>query len=244
MDFREWTYGFVQGGQTETSEMFRQASEELMKRQIPNRPDLWEKLTPKYDLGCKRILISDDFFPVFTRDNVKLETRSIDKISEKGIVAEGEEEEFDLIVMATGFATVEFMHPIDIRGKNGRSIRDIWKAGGEALYGVTVEDLPNFGMLYGPNTNLGHNSIILMIEAQSRYINALMAKVLEARLNGGQLVIEPKKEAVSDFNTKMQDKLKTTSFADERCGSWYKRKDNGKITQNWWSTVVEYQTVS
>lgn len=244
MDFREWTYGFVQGGQTATSEAFRQASEELMKRQIPNRPDLWEKLTPKYDLGCKRILISDDFFPVFTRDNVKLETRKIDKISEKGIVAEGEEEEFDLIIMATGFATVEFMHPIDIRGKNGRSIRDIWKAGGEALYGVAVEDLPNFGMLYGPNTNLGHNSIILMIEAQSRYINVLMAKVLEARLNGGQLVIEPKKAAVSEFNSKMQDNLKTTSFADERCGSWYKRKDNGKITQNWWSTVVEYQTVS
>jgi hypothetical protein len=83
-----------------------------------------------------------------------------------------------------------------------------------------------------------------MIEAQSRYINALMAKVLDARLNGGALVIQPKPSVVAEFNRKMQDKLKTTSFADPKCGSWYKRKDNGKITQNWWSTVVEYQTVS
>ena len=94
------------------------------------------------------------------------------------------------------------------------------------------------------NTNLGHNSIILMIEAQSRYINALMSKVLEARLNGGNLVIQPKRAVVAAFNEKIQNELKTTSFADDRCGSWYKRKDNGKITQNWWSTVVEYQTVS
>lgn len=244
MDFREWTYGFVQGGQTATSELFRQASIEMMHRQLPDRPDLWEKLQPKYDLGCKRILITDDYFPVFLRDNVRLETRKIDNISEKGIVAGGEEEQYDLIILATGFRSVEFMYPIDVRGRGGRSIGDIWKAGGEALYGVTVEDLPNFGMLYGPNTNLGHNSIILMIEAQSRYINALMSKVLEARLNGGTLVIEPRKEVVSEFNTKIQDELKKTSFADERCGSWYKRKDNGKITQNWWSTVVEYQNVS
>lgn len=244
MDFREWTYGFVQGGSTETSAVFRQFSDQLMKTQLPDRPDLWEKLQPKYDIGCKRILITDDYFPVFLRDSVKLETRAIDKITEKGVVAEGDEEEFDLVILATGFRTVEFMHPIDIRGTNGRSISDIWKAGGEALYGVTVESLPNFGMLYGPNTNLGHNSIILMIEAQSNYINALMAKVLEARLNGGQLVIQPKPDVVAAFNNNMQEELKNTSFADERCGSWYKRKDNGKITQNWWSTVINYQTVS
>lgn len=244
MDFREWTYGFVQGGQTATSEMFRQFSDQLMKTQLPDRPDLWEKLQPKYDIGCKRILITDDYFPVFLRDNVKLEQRTIDGITEKGIKAGGDEEEYDLIILATGFRTVEFMHPINIIGAKGRSISDIWKEGGEALYGVTVEDLPNFGMLYGPNTNLGHNSIILMIEAQSRYINALMAKVLQARLDGGQLVIKPKSSRVAEFNQQIQNELKTTSFADERCGSWYKRKDNGKITQNWWSTVVNYQTVS
>lgn len=244
MDFREWTYGFVQGGQTATSEMFRQFSDQLMKTQLPNRPDLWEKLQPKYDIGCKRILITDDYFPVFLRDNVKLEQRTIDGITEKGIKAGGDEQEYDLIILATGFRTVEFMHPINIIGAKGRSISDIWKEGGEALYGVTVEDLPNFGMLYGPNTNLGHNSIILMIEAQSRYINALMAKVLQARLDGGQLVIKPKSSRVAVFNQQIQNELKTTSFADERCGSWYKRKDNGKITQNWWSTVVNYQTVS
>ncbi|KIW02426.1 uncharacterized protein PV09_06242 [Verruconis gallopava] len=243
MDFREWTYGFVQGGSTATSAMFRDMSDQLMKTQLPNREDLWKKLRPEYDIGCKRIIISDDYFPVFNRDNVRLETRHIDRITEDGIVAGGEEQKYDLIICATGFKTVEFMYPIDVRGTGGRAIGDIWKEGGEALYGVTVESLPNFGMLYGPNTNLGHNSIILMIEAQSRYINALIAKVLEARLSGGQLVIQPNHQRMVEYNNKLQEELANTSFADPRCGSWYKRKDNGKITQNWSSTVIHYQTI-
>jgi cation diffusion facilitator CzcD-associated flavoprotein CzcO len=241
MDFREWTYGFVEGGQSETSNVFRDMSIDMMKTQLADRPDLWTKLQPEYDVGCKRIIISDDYFPVFNRENVTLETKKIDNINAHGIVAEGEEKSYDLIILATGFRSVEFMSPIDIRGSGGRSISEIWQEGGEALYGVAVESLPNFGMLYGPNTNLGHNSIILMIEAQSRYINALAGKVLEARLNGGQLVIQPNSDIVAKFNQKIQEELKTTSFADPRCGSWYKRTDNGKITQNWSSTVISYQ---
>lgn len=111
------------------------------------------------------------------------------------------------------------MHPIDICGTGGRSVSSIWKEGGEALYGVTVESLPNFGMLYGPSINLGRNSIILMIETQSRRANALMAKVLEARVNGGQLFIQPNPTAVSEFNTKIQNERENTSFADEQWGS-------------------------
>ena len=91
---------------------------------------------------------------MFLQDNVKLETGRIDKITEKGIVTDGVEEEYDLIVTATGFRTVEFMHPINITGSAGRSLASVWNKGGRGYLGVAIESLPNFAMLYGPNTNL------------------------------------------------------------------------------------------
>lgn len=244
MDFREGFHAAVFDNASTTAQGLEVQSKDHMHAQLPNRPDLWEKLQPNYSIGCKRVIISDDYFPVFLRNNVKLETGKIDRISEKGIVTDGEEEEYDLIVLATGFRTVEFMHPIDIRGTNGRTLGSIWKEGGQALYGMTVEGLPNFAMLYGPNTNLGHNSIILMIEAQSKYINALIKEVVSARSNGTNLVILPNSRKLKQFNDEIQHELENSSFADPNCNSWYKVKDSGKITNNWSRTVVSYQKVS
>jgi hypothetical protein len=132
------------------------------------------------------------------------------------------------------------MHPIKVTGSGGRSLSSIWKGGARALYGVTVESLPNFGMLYGPNTNLGHNSIILMIESQGRYISTLISAVLCARQQDRLLTITPKRQRVQEFNADTQKALATTSFAHPKCNSWYKTKD-GLITNNWSGTVVDYQ---
>lgn len=244
MDFREGFFHAVWDDQHPISKGLQQMAVDHVHAQLAERPDLWDTVIPKYKIGCKRVIISDDYLPVFLRDNVKLETGTIDKITEKGIQTEGKEEEYDLIICATGFRTVEFMHPIEITGSAGRTLQSVWKEGGEALYGITVESLPNFGMLYGPNTNLGHNSIILMIEAQSRYINGLIKEVLQARRTGGQLVIKPKDSRVKQYNEEIQAELQNSSFNDPNCGSWYKRVDNGKITQNWSRTVVDYQKVS
>ncbi|EXJ89692.1 hypothetical protein A1O3_02759 [Capronia epimyces CBS 606.96] len=241
MDFRESFYDAVFDHSSTTAQLIEAQSIEHMHRQLPDRPDLWERLQPKYAVGCKRVIISDDYFPVFLQENVKLETRKIDRITAKGVVAGGLEEEYDLIILATGFRTVEFMHPIEITGSGGRNLSSVWKEGGQALYGVTVESLPNFAMLYGPNTNLGHNSIILMIEAQSKYINTLIKEVLHVRQKGGSLVIQPNPERIQDFNEQIQSELENSSFADPNCNSWYKIKDSGKITNNWSRTVVEYQ---
>lgn len=243
MDFREAFYNAVWDNDHPVAKFLEGQAKDHMHAQLPNSSELWDKLLPTYKIGCKRVIISDDYLPVFARDNVKLETGHIDRITENGIVTDGEEEQYDLIICATGFKTVEFMHPIEITGSAGRSLASVWKEGGEALYGVTVESLPNFGMLYGPNTNLGHNSIILMIEAQSRYINALIKEVLDARRKGGQLVIKPSAEKVKAYNAEIQQELENSSFNDPKCGSWYKREDNGKITQNWSRTVIEYQKV-
>lgn len=132
------------------------------------------------------------------------------------------------------------MHPIQLTGKSGRPISSIWQDGARALYGMTVEDMPNFGMLYGPNTNLGHNSIILMIEAQSRYINGLIKPVLEARKQGKALSLTPTKEKMEEFNAQLQKDLANSAFNDPNCNSWYKN-EKGVITNNWSKTVVEYQ---
>lgn len=95
-------------------------------------------------------------------------------------------------------------------------------------------------MFYGPNTNLGHNSIILMIEAQSRYLNTLVSAVLDARNRGTRIGLAPSTARTDAFNEKIQAILQKSSFADPNCGSWYKNQD-GKITNNWSGTVIEYQ---
>lgn len=248
MDIREWTYGFVQSPDSDVSKQFTQMSKDMLKAQLPNRPDLHEKLTPKYHLGCKRIIISDDYFPALAQDNVTLETRPIARIQGSAVhVADTTTDEtvpthsdYDLLVCATGFKTVDFMHPIQLYGKNSRHISDVWQHGAKAFYGMTVESMPNFAMLYGPNTNLGHNSIILMIEAQSRYINALIAPVLSARQKGQALSLTPRKECVDKYNERLQRDLQGSTFNDKSCASWYKN-DAGLITNNWSGTVVQYQ---
>ena len=242
MDFRETFFDAVIDKNTPFAHLLVDMSTQLMKAQLPDREDLWSKLTPNYAIGCKRVIITDDYFPVFNESNVTLETGKIAKITESGIEIEGEAAlDYDLIVLATGFRTVEFMHPINITGSAGRSLSSVWSGGAKAMYAMLVESLPNFAMLYGPNGNLGHNSIVLMVEAQSRYISTLVKEILAAKLNGKTLTLTPKKERVDAYNERIQKVLQSSSFADPNCGSWYKDPETGLITNNWSGTVIEYQ---
>ncbi|KAK0298624.1 hypothetical protein LTR54_008477 [Friedmanniomyces endolithicus] len=267
MDFREWSYQAIVDSKSAPATMFRDMAIDMMHKQLPDQPEMWEKLTPNYSLGCKRIIISDDYFPALDLPNVDLETRPIHSINDHSVkvtATNGEPEDagstYDLLVCATGFQTLEFLHPINLYGENGRSLRDVWKNGARSFNGTCVEDMPNFGILYGPNTNLGHNSIILMIESQSRYINGLIKPVLEARRRGEGLSLAPRVERVEAYNEEVQRVLKESSFnvrmravvcglmleahadcrQDPSCNSWYKN-EAGLITNNWSGTVVEYQ---
>lgn len=245
MDFRESFHSAVFDSTSEFADQIREWCAASLRAQIPGQEDLWTKLTPVYSPGCKRVIISDDYYPALADPKTTLETQEIIKITESGVQVRSENgsvqtHEHDTLVLATGFRTVEFLSPIKITGANRRKLNDIWATGAEALYGITVPDLPNFGMFYGPNTNLGHNSIVLMIEAQSRYLNGLVGAVLDARNRGERIGIMPKKEKTRVYNEEIQEKLNKSSFADPNCGSWYKNKE-GKITNNWSGTVVEYQ---
>ena len=243
MDFRESFYDAVIDGQSDFAKLIRTSTVDMLKAQLPNRPDLWEQLTPDYNPGCKRVIISDDYYPALADPRTQLETTKIKRITESGIEMEdGTHHVHDTIVLATGFRTVEFLHPIRITGTQNRSLSDVWAANGgaSALYGTVVPCLPNFGMFYGPNTNLGHNSIILMIEAQSRHLNTLVSAVLDARARGTRIGLVPKEQRTKEYNDEMQKILMDSSFADPKCNSCYKNKQ-GKITNNWSGTVIEYQ---
>ncbi|RYN39680.1 Baeyer-Villiger monooxygenase [Alternaria arborescens] len=241
MDFRESFYDAVTDSSSEFAEIIRSSCIEMMKTQIPNQPALWSKLTPDYSPGCKRVIISDDYSPAVASPKTTLESNKIRRITETGIELEdGTHHEHDTIVLATGFRTVEFLHPIKVTGTQSRPLAEIWSSGATALYGTTIPSLPNFGLFYGPNTNLGHNSIILMIEAQSRYLNTLVSAVLDARNRGQRMGIMPKEDRTHEWNEGIQQILKNSSFADPKCNSWYKNKE-GRITNNWSGTVIEYQ---
>jgi cation diffusion facilitator CzcD-associated flavoprotein CzcO len=251
MDFRESFFDVVFDTKSPLHEFMMTASKQHMATQLPGDQyaELREKLQPHYAVGCKRVIITDDYFPVFTRESVILETSQIHEITPTGVSVEGgKEHELDLLVLATGFKTTQFMYPIKIYGLEGRSIEDIWSCGASAYLGMTVPSIPNFSMLYGktdpnsyrnaclllslgPNTNLGHNSIILMIEAQAMYINALIKKVKAARDSGGNISLLPKSNVVRLYNDEIQARLSKSAFADPNCHSWYKN-EAGLITNN------------
>lgn len=239
MDIREKLYDTAAVEDSAMNNLAKRLHQQMLNSQIED-DTLREKLVPNYPPGCKRILISDDYFRTLNQPHVKVEFNHIEEITETGIKSGGENQEFDLIVLATGFKTNDFMHPIQMTGVGGKTLQHVWKDGAEAYLGVTVDGMPNFGMLYGPNTNLGHNSIILMIEAQSRYINALIAPILKARLNGGTLSVTPKSERVRLYNNDVQERMKKTNFVNPNCDSWYKN-EKGIVLNNWHGNVIQYQ---
>lgn len=224
------------------SEALRQWCLGHMHSQLPGREDLWKKLTPGYAPGCKRILITNDFYPTLLQDNVQVETTAIQQINEHSItLADGRDIQLDCLVLATGFQTNDLLGSFWIMGTEGRSLQARWKDEGvRTLYGLAAEGISNFGMLYGPNTNLAHNSIILMIEAQARYIQRLVHKVASFRGKGQTLTITPRARQVKEYNEDLQKQLSITSFADDKCQSWYKTAD-GTVTNNWGRNVVNYQ---
>ncbi|KAI9039309.1 flavin-containing monooxygenase [Aspergillus affinis] len=241
MQYRELTHMALTDGESAMSKYFRKTSIAAMKAQLPDKPEYWDELTPNYAPGCKRIIIIDDYYPTLNQKHVVLDTRPIHGLTASGVQTEdGEVAEFDMIVLATGFRTVEFLHPIKVFGAGGRPISDVWKDGPKAYKGAVVEDMPNFGMLYGPNTNLGHNSIVLMIEAQSRYLSTLIHGFIKAKKSGKSLVITPRPEVVQKWDDAVQTRLAKSSFADPACHSWYKA-ENGRVTQNWSGTAIQYQ---
>jgi len=221
-------------GNPRVSRRFEQLARQNIADHVAD-PELRAALTPDYPVGGKRILIHDDYYPALARENVELETSPIDHADAEGLVtADGRRHAFDVLVFATGFETNSFLAPMAIEGLGGRILEDEWKNGAEAYLGLSVADFPNFFMMYGPNTNLGHNSIIFMLECQANYI----ARCIEVLGRRKLRYLNLRRDAMRAFNQRLQERLARTAWA--RTGkSWYKTVE-GKITNNWSGTTTSY----
>ncbi|MCD8529063.1 MAG: NAD(P)/FAD-dependent oxidoreductase, partial [Chitinophagales bacterium] len=196
-----------------------------LKKQVQDEK-LRSTLTPNFDIGCKRILLSNDYYPALQKSNVHLEISPIEEIQETGIKLKDKTlENIDLLVFATGFHASENAIPYEITGKNKVSINDYWKEYAHAYYGISVPHFPNLFMAMGPNTGTGHTSVIYFIESQMNYIIDALCKAKKYNWQS----IEIKEEIENDFNIKLQKQLKKSIWQVGGCKSWYLTK-SGKNT--------------
>ena len=204
----------------------------LHRRNQVRDPALRAKLAPGVRAGCKRLLFSNEWYPALAQPNVSLVTDKIAEITPDGVrTADGIDHPADVLIHGTGFATTNFLASLSVRGPHGIDLRDTWADGARAHLGITVPGFPNFFLVYGPNTNLGGNSILSMIEAQCRYITALLRHLPE------ESTVEVRSEVADAFDTEMRTRLARSVWAT--CDNWY-RQDDGRITTNWPGLVWEY----
>lgn len=207
--------------------LFRRSAMKHIQRQVSN-PALRPKLTPSFPIGCKRILVSNDWYPALQKPNVEVVTNGIKEIREHSIVTnDNVEHEVDCIIFGTGFYATD--NPIAgmIYGRDGRQLSQVWKDGEEAYLGASVHGFPNFFFIVGPNVTLGHSSMVYMIETQVQAI----IRILLATDENNAATVEVKLDVQQSYNEKLQ-KLLGGSIWATGCDSWYKHR-TGKITQLW-----------
>ncbi len=198
----------------------------FLKRNVKDEA-LRKKLEPSYTMGCKRVLLSNDYYPAVQRENLHLITEHIDEINNTGIkTKDGVQHNLDAIVFATGFYAAEGVVMFDVRGRNGVSLNEAWKDGAEAYLGTSVAGFPNLFMVVGPNTGLGHSSMILMIEAQVHYI----LEAIKLMKNENLKSVDVKTETQKAFNEDLQQKLSKTVWQSGGCVSWYQTKTGKNVT--------------
>jgi cation diffusion facilitator CzcD-associated flavoprotein CzcO len=207
-----------------------------LKAQVKD-PKLRAALAPTYALGCKRVLFSNDFYPTLEKPNVELVTDRIVEVRERSVVTQdGTERPVDVLIHGTGFRVTEPMIGIRLVGRGGVEIHDAWRERMSAFLGVTVSGFPNFFILLGPNTGLGHNSVVLMIEAQVRYVMSCL-KLMRRR---GQKVMHLRPESQERFVKQIVQRLSRTVWQTGGCRSWYQDRKTGENTTLWPGSVVDY----
>jgi len=197
--------------------------------------ELKAKLTPDYVIGCKRILPSNNYYPTFLRPNVNLHTSGIDRIDGNCIISKDDTRtEVDTLILATGFEAADFPQHFKVIGREARSLNEEWTSGPEAYLGTLVKGFPNMFLIIGPNTGLGHSSMILMMEAQ---VNLILSCIREMDRRDARSV-EVKAEVQDLYNVEMQERLKGTVW-NSGCVSWYRTR-SGKNTSLWPGHTFEF----
>lgn len=188
-----------------------------IERQVED-PELRARVTPDYTIGCKRILLSSDYYPTLAKPNVELVTEPIAGITPSGLTGgEGTAYDVDVIIYGTGFKVIDSISELNVTGRDGVKLQDAWQDGVEAFLGMTVAGFPNFFILLGPNTGLGHNSVVFMIESQVQHIMSCLRLLARE----GAETIEVKASSLRRFNDGIHRRLRNAVWNEGGCNSWY-----------------------
>jgi cation diffusion facilitator CzcD-associated flavoprotein CzcO len=204
-------------------------------RQVKD-PELRAKVTPDYTIGCKRILLSSDYYPALSQPHVDVVTSDITEITETGLVtADGTVHDVDVIIYGTGFKVTDALAEQRIVGRDGLKIQEAWADGIEAHHGVTIAGFPNLFFLLGPNTGLGHNSVVFMIESQVQHVLSCLRLLSEEKAES----IEVRPAAQRRYNTRLHRRLRKAVWNEGGCKSWY-LDEHGVNRTLWPGFTFEY----
>lgn len=199
-------------------------------------PELRRKVTPTHEFGCKRIMLTDDWYPTLTKPNVELVAEGIDAVTPNGIRdGAGIERPADVIVLATGFASHDFVAPMEIAGSDGRTLEQAWEEVARAYLGLSVPGFPNMFLLYGPNTNGGSGSVVNTLECGVGHVLAALRQMEQ----GGASRIEVTPAAAAEFDRELRAALAGTVW-QSGCNNWYV-DENGNDPSNWPWTWSAYR---
>ncbi|MFJ7341490.1 flavin-containing monooxygenase [Streptomyces sp. NPDC101110] len=215
--------------------------EDLARRNMARAikdPALRAKLTPDYRIGCKRILLSSDYYPALAQPNVDVVASGLTEVRGSTLVAaDGSAAEVDAIVFGTGFHVTDMPIAERVVGAEGRTLAETWKGGMEALRGASAAGFPNWMTIIGPNTGLGNSSMILMIESQ---LNYLADYVRQLDVLGGRVALDARPDAVRTWNQQVQERMRRTVWNTGGCTSWY-LDASGRNTTIWPGTTGEFR---
>lgn len=206
-----------------------------LRRQVRGRA-LRKKLTPDYTMGCKRILLSNDYYPSLSKPNVEVIAAGVKEIRGNEVVAtDGSKRDVDAIIFGTGFHVTDMPGAQHLRGREGKALAEVWKENGAAAYlGTTINGFPNLFVLVGPNTGLGHNSLVFMIESQVAYVLDAIKQMSEGE------IVEVRPDVVASFNEDVQRRLEGAVWTAGGCKSWY-LDEHGKNVTMWPGTTWRFR---
>ena len=231
--FEVATYGFT--GTDWLMNPFAKVATRYREKAVPD-PELLAKVTPDYEMGCKRVLFTSDWYPTLARDNVELVNGGVERITAGGVVgADGVERPADTIIWGTGFQSHDFVAPMEIHGLDGAELNEVWRERPEAYLGTAVAGFPNLFVLYGPNTNHGSGSVPYTLECQYNYaIDGVR------RLRAGARYLQVKPEAQKRWREEIARRSASTRWIKGGCTNWYVNGE-GINTNNWVGPWLEFR---
>jgi cyclohexanone monooxygenase len=223
---------------SEKTQQFTAIARHLLEKSVPDE-HLRRALTPDHPMGCKRLVFSSDYLAALSQPHVEVLSSPARYLRERSLVMQdGTERDVDVVVCATGYAAADYLGEIEVTGEQGTTLREVWRDGAHAYLGMAVPGFPNFFMLYGPNTNVGSNSVIFVLEAQARYVVRALRHLRRRRKT--YLAVKP--AAMVSFLAKIDQWMQGTVWTTQ-CSNYF-RAANGRVVTQWPRSARAFWTMT